>query len=243
MYRLALLILLAASFAYGENSSQGQPIDTGFDFVMAPSAKRGEQSAGKAPDAERRWFARVGVVGAIYHPGATIAASGQTIPGANATVSNNVSVTFDIGYDLTRNIAASLMVGIPPKPTITGEGAVAAEGEFGKVRYGPAVLTACYRARRWGAFQPYFGPGLAYAIILKEFDGSVSHLDVRNHSGFVLQGGANYMLSKRWGLFADFKEIWLAVNAHGDIADVLPITAHVKLNPSLVSAGIKYYFK
>jgi outer membrane protein W len=105
-----------------------------FNPPVTSSTKAEAELAGGALEPERHWFARTGVVGAIYHPGATIAASRQTIPGANATVSNNVSVTFDIGYDITKNLAASLMIGIPPKPTITGEGTIPTDGVFGKVR-------------------------------------------------------------------------------------------------------------
>lgn len=32
------------------------------------------------------------------------------------------------------------------------------------------------------------------------------------------------------------------MNAHGLPGGVVPVTAHVPLNPSLVSAGVKYHF-
>jgi len=96
--------------------------------------------------------------------------------------------------------------------------------------------------RRFGAFQPYAGPGVAYAIILKEFDGAVSGLDVKNNFGFVIQGGAEYTVARKWNVFVDFKQVWLAVDANGVITGLAPVTAHVKLNPSLVSTGLKYRF-
>ena len=187
-------------------------------------------------------FIRIGVVGAAYHSGGTISTGGTVIPGASAIVSNNVSVTFDIGCNVTKDISTQLMVGIPPKPTITGEGTVAALGELGAVRYGPAILSGLYRARRFGPFQPYAGVGASYAIILKDHDASVSNLHVRNNFGFVFQAGTEYSLTRKWSLFADFKEVWLAVDAHGKVSGVGPVTAHVKLNPSLVSAGFRYRF-
>ena len=96
--------------------------------------------------------------------------------------------------------------------------------------------------RRFGAFQPYAGAGTAYAIILKDDDASVTELHVLNNFGFVLQGGAEYKVARKWSLFADFKEVWLAVDAHGVIASVAPVTAHLKLNPSLVSVGLQVSF-
>jgi hypothetical protein len=60
------------------------------------------------------WFARIGMLDAIYHPRATIATSGQAIPGATATVSNNVTLMFDLGYDITKGFSIQMTGEIPP---------------------------------------------------------------------------------------------------------------------------------
>src|SRR6185503_6450397 len=117
---------------------------------------------------------------AIYHPSATIAMSGQAIPGATATVSNNVTMMFDFGYEITKAFSIQLMGGIPPKPTVTGERTVAALGDLGAVRYGPVLLTGTHRMPRMRGWRPYVGAGVAYAIILKNHDRAVSDLDVLN---------------------------------------------------------------
>ena len=89
-------------------------------------------------------------------------------------------------------------------------------GELGSVRYGVGILTACYRIRKWGAFRPYAGPGGAYALILKEHDAAVSQLSVHNSWGFVTAGRSKSIrLAKKWELFADYKKVWLAVDAKG----------------------------
>lgn len=49
--------------------------------------------------------------------------------------------------------------------------------------YGPAILSGYYRVQRWTSFQPYAGLGVAYAIILKTYDGSVWQLGVHNKWG------------------------------------------------------------
>jgi outer membrane protein len=134
------------------------------------------------------------------------------------------------------------MVGVPPTPTVTGQGTVTSLGALGRVRYGPAILTAGYRVPTGGAFRPYVGTGAAYAIIVKNHDAAVSQLDVHNNWGFVLQGGAEYRLNRTWDVFADFKQLWLAVDADGLLAGGVPVKARVTLNPFLVSAGIKFRF-
>jgi outer membrane protein len=185
------------------------------------------------------WFARIAGLGAFYHSSAEIATNGQLLPGASAKVTDNGTVTLDLGYDISDNVSALLMVGVPPRPLINGRGTVATLGQLGQVRYGPVILTGRYSLRKWGAFRPYAGTGLAYAVILKNHDAAVSQLDVHNHFGFALQAGAEYDVGRNWELFADFKQLWLAVNAQGSLAGGVPVKAHVTLNPSLVSLGMK----
>ena len=78
--------------------------------------------------------------------------------------------------------------------------------------------------------------------LVKDHDAAVSQLDVHNNWGFVLQAGAEYSLNKALDLFADFKQLWLAVDANGLLSGGVPVKARVTLNPSLVSAGVKFRF-
>ncbi len=185
------------------------------------------------------WFTRIAGLGAFYHSSAEIATNGQLLPGASANVTDNATLTLDVGYDITNNISALLMVGVPPRPLINGRGTVATLGQLGQVRYGPVILTGRYSLRTWSSFRPYAGTGVAYAIILKNHDAAVSRLDVHNHFGFVLQTGAEWSVGGNWEIFADFKQLWLGVNAKGLLAEGVPVKAHVTLNPSLVSLGMK----
>jgi outer membrane protein len=185
------------------------------------------------------WFARIAGLGAFYHSSAEIATNGQPLPGASANVTDNATLTLDLGYDISDNVSALLMVGVPPRPLINGRGTVATLGQLGQVRYGPVILTGRYSLRKWGSFRPYAGTGVAYAIILKDHDAAVSRLDVNNHFGFVLQTGAEWSVGGNWEIFADLKQLWLAVNAKGLLAGGVPVKAHVTLNPSLASLGMK----
>jgi outer membrane protein len=189
-----------------------------------------------------RWFSRVGFLVAPYHSSATIATNGQPLSGGTAEASSNMSVAFDIGYELTKNISVSMMSGIPVKPHVTGEGTAAPLGVLGKVRYGPVIFSGYYRFPKIGRFRPYAGGGAAYAIILKNFDGSVKDLKVHNNWGSVVQGGAEYEVNPKYTLFFDFKEVWLAVNARGVLTDGTPVKARITLNPSMFTVGVKFRF-
>ena len=193
--------------------------------------------------APSRWYGRVGGVGAFYHPGATVALGGQDVPNSSVDVSTDITLTFDIGYDVSDDLSVQLMFGVPPRPSITGERAIAPLGELGEVRYGPVILTGIYRLPRLGPVRPYAGLGAAYAVIVKAHDGSVSNLRVHNDWGFVLQAGAEVPLGRRVALFADVKRIWLSVDADGAVAGGIPVDARVQLDPILVSAGLKFGFR
>jgi outer membrane protein len=195
----------------------------------------------RAPFKRSRLFTRLGLLVAPYHSSATIATNGQLVSGGTAEASNNVSVTFDLGYEITKDFSVSVTSGIPVKPHVTGEGAAASLGVLGKVRYGPMIVAGQYQLPKIGRIRPYVGGGAAYAIIFKNFDGSVKNLRVNNNWGSVVQGGAEYELNSKYTLFVDFKEVWLAVNAHGVLSDGTPVNARVKLNPSLVTVGIKFH--
>ena len=192
------------------------------------------------PLKQSRLFTRVGFLVAPYHSSTTIATNGKTLAGGTAEASNNMSVTFELGYDITKSVSVSVMSGISVKPHVTGEGAAAPLGILGKVRYGPTIFSGQYHFPKIGKFRPYVGGGAAYAIILKNFDGSVKDLKVHNNWGSVIQGGTEYEVNSKYTFFVDFKEVWLAVNADGVLSDGTGVKARVKLNPSLVTVGIKF---
>jgi outer membrane protein W len=134
MYKTAISILLAVGPIQTHSGIPSRLYGVSSSTDSAQAAPVDRESAEASP-----WFARMGVIGAIYHSGATIATNGKVIPGATVTVSNNVTVTFDVGYDITKNISVLLMGGFPPRPTITGQGTVASLGDLGKVPPQPAA--------------------------------------------------------------------------------------------------------
>src|SRR5258706_4392834 len=162
---VAVLPMLFAGLLQAQNGANAE----------RPEAASGAESCSVvaeygASQEESRWFGRIGILGALYDSHARIAANGNAIPRATANVSDDITVIFDVGYEITKNLSVLLMAGVPPKPTVTGEGAVSSLGKLGNVRYGPLLLTGTY-SWQWGAFRPYGRIGAAYAIILNDFDG------------------------------------------------------------------------
>ncbi|ABS70086.1 OmpW family protein (plasmid) [Xanthobacter versatilis] len=187
------------------------------------------------------WFVRVGVGGLFFDSSTNILLGNAPVPFSDATADNNWTVVFDIGYYITPNISLSLTGGYPPTTTLTGQGSLAALGALGKTTYGPAALTAQYHFNQFGAFQPYVGAGIAYAIIFNSNDGAVKNLKVNGAPAFVLQAGAEYAIDQHWGVFADVKKLFLEVDATGIVAG-LPVQADITLDPLIVSFGASYRF-
>lgn len=243
-----LLALLAFITTQSAHAQGGPATASGSQEGVTSKPQRDEPETEPVSDAQSvralgqsRCFTRLGVLIVPYHSSATIATNGQLLSGGTAKASNNMTLTFDLGCEVTKNFSVSVTTGIPPKPHITGEGAAASLGVLGKVRYGPAFFTGYYRFLKTGPFRPYVGGGAAYAIIFKEFDGSVKNLQVHNNFGTVLQGGVEYEVNSKYTLFMDFKGVWLAVNAHGVLSDGTEVKARVKLNPSLITVGVKFH--
>jgi outer membrane protein len=124
----------------------------------------------RAPLKQSRLFTRVGLLVGAYHSSTTIATNGQRLSGGTAEASNNVSMTFDLGYEITKDISVTVTSGIPVKPHVTGEGTAASLGVLGKVRYGPMIVAGQYQLPKIGRIRPYVGGGAAYAIIFKNRD-------------------------------------------------------------------------
>jgi len=227
---LTLGIGCAAQTTSNESSSQAtSPTET---HASAPVHK----------NAPGRWYVKVGEAAALYHSKADVKAMGSTVSGGSAKVTNQPLELVDVGYMITPNIGLNLMAGVPAKPKLTATGTLAAYGTLGHVMYGPAILSAQYHVRRFGALQPYVGGGAVYAIIFKDYDATIQNLSVKSHWGSAAMIGTDYMFNKKWGMYVEGEQLWLAVNAKGNILGAVPATAHVQLNPSKVAVGVKYNF-
>jgi outer membrane protein len=215
--------------------------------VLPPSRPEGDAAetappVASPPKKESRWFLRAGILEALYNSHATIAVDGKVIPGGTARVTNNTTVNFDIGYDLSDDVAVMLMGGIPPRPSIVAGGTVASLGKLGAVDFGPVILTGVYRLPEKHRIRPYVGTGIAHVFVLKNHDATVTSLKVHDHWAFALQAGVEFRLNRSWGLFADYKRLWLYLNAEGLLATA-PVRARETLDPDLVSAGVKFHFR
>ena len=158
------------------------------------------------------FFVHVGALGVFFQPNAQSTGGGffNTVPlpgGGILTGISNVAIRpsytlgLEAGYFITPNIAVALSAGVPPIAHLKATGLTVAPAVgtnlLGSVRYGPAMLLAQYHFTNFGAFQPYLGAGAVYLLNFGNInDGLFTNEQVDQNFGFVVQAGADYMLTQ-----------------------------------------------
>lgn len=195
------------------------------------------------------WSLRVGPAVVGFSPDLQVSVAGTPVAGAKAKVANNTTLGVEIGYALTDRWTARLALGLPPTATVKGAGSLTAlapplTGTLGKVKYGPAVLSATYRLLDSGPVRPYVGAGVNYTIVLESPDGDLAQLDAKSAWGSVLQAGFDVPVNDRWSFFVDVRKVWVKTTATGVVPALggPPAKASLKLDPVLLHLGVGYRF-
>jgi outer membrane protein len=193
----------------------------------------------------KRFFLRGGPAFATFDATGSITTAGQKLPGADVSVHDNTGFAFEGGMFLTRTIAVSLTVGVPPTARIHGQGTLQSAGLLGSARYGPAVLAVQYNVPVSGRLRPYVGAGASYTLVFHERGSAIRNLGVSNGYGPAIQAGAEYRVGKATAFFFDIKKIWIAVDATG-LVDTpqgpAAAGARVALDPVILNTGISWHF-
>lgn len=203
-------------------------------------------AAQEAGDASHRWYANVGVGHIVFDEKASVKVAGQAIPGADGKLSNNTTVTAEIGYHLTPHVSVAATLGIPPETTLSAAGSLAGAGVLGKVRYAPGSYTLRYHFGAPAAkVRPYIGGGLNWTIVLKNTDGLLRNVRASDTTGPVAIGGVDVALNRRVGAFVSVMKVWTTTNAQFDMptpAGFAPGSAELRMNPTLFQAGLHWRF-
>jgi outer membrane protein len=210
------------------------------------------------PPAPPLFYLHVGFLGAFFPANYQSTGGGffnTVAPGGtplavitNGDVTPGYTVALEIGYFITPNIALEISAGVPPLAhlKVTGFTGTPLTGSnlLGSVRYGPAMALLRYQFTQFGALQPYLGAGAVYLLNLGNInDGILTGLSVSQEWGFVVQAGADWMLTPNWGVFIDGKKLFLSTDASGYLLNTtIPIRTHVELDPWIASAGITFKY-
>jgi outer membrane protein len=195
------------------------------------------------------WSVRVGPALAAFDASAKVDVGGANVPGANVGVKDNVFLGIDIGYALNDRWTIRTALGIPPTTRLSAAGTLKGfvpplTGTLGRVKYGPAVLSATWKIGEFGAFHPYVGAGLNYTHVFSSKDGDIAGLKVKSAFGTALQVGFDVPIDRNWSLFLDARKIFVKTTATGNVPALggPPAKASVTLNPLVVHMGASYRF-
>jgi outer membrane protein len=183
---------------------------------------------------ENPWMVRVRATDLNWENGqstATINASGLNVNAKDKTIPE-----LDITYFFTKNIAAELVLTYPQRVDVRSNST-----SLGTVTALPPTLLAQYHFTQFGPLKPYVGAGINYTRFGSRNLGGADEYSVEKSSvGYAAQIGADYMLTKNWGINLDVKylqiETDVIVNSSGASAGTL------KLSPIATSVGVTYKF-
>jgi outer membrane protein len=174
--------------------------------------------------------------------------------GFGATIGDVATVGFEAGWFVTRNVSLDVSLGIPYSVDVKSKGynpsnpLVPNGTVLAKITPAYVPITALWHFDQFGAFRPYLGAGFAPGFNMGSKNALLTGVHVGNSIGLVLQAGADYMLTRNWGLTADVKKTFSYVQSHQDGIDLagamLPVQSyqHTHFQPWAFSAGVVYRF-
>jgi outer membrane protein len=181
---------------------------------------------------ENPWMVRVRATDLNWENGqstATINASGLNVNAKNKTIPE-----VDVTYFFSKNIAAELVLSYPQRVEIT-----AVSGSLGTVTALPPTLLAQYHFTQFGPLKPYVGAGINYTRFGSRNLGGADEYSVEKSSiGYAAQIGADYMLTKNWGINLDVKYIQIKT----DVLSAGVSAGTLDLSPIATSVGVTYKF-
>jgi len=163
-------------------------------------------------------------------------------PGADATVGSATTAVFVYERMLGPNFSAELVLGVPPRVKARATGSVAFLGDdvLSAKNIAPTIFVNYHFGAQADALRPYVGVGLNYT----RFDSARSKLapkvEMSDSTGLALVGGVNYVLDRKWSLFASVARVDTKSKLVATGTTVLTTT--IDFRPTTYTVGTAYRF-
>ena len=178
---------------------------------------------------ENPWMVRVRATNLNWENGQTGAAQSLNVNAKDKTIPG-----LDITYFFTKNIAAELVLTYPQRVDVRSHST-----SLGTVTALPPTLLAQYHFTQFGPLKPYVGAGINYTRFGSRNLGGADEYSVEKSSvGYAAQIGADYMLTKNWGINLDVKYIQIKT----DVLSAGVSAGTLDLSPIATSVGVTYKF-
>jgi outer membrane protein len=183
---------------------------------------------------ENPWMVRVRATNLNWDNGQSTAAIQSGGSGLDVNAKDKTIPEFDITYFFTKNIAAELVLTYPQRVDVRSYST-----SLGTVTALPPTLLAQYHFTQFGPLKPYVGAGVNYTRFGSRNLGSADQYSVEKSSiGYAAQIGADYMLTKNWGINLDVKYLQIKTDVISGGASV----GTLDLSPIATSVGVTYKF-
>lgn len=207
-------------------------------LLLIAAALAGACGAAQAQD----WTVKFGAT--LYQPHSkTSGVKGIGIPaGADAEVGSASTVIFVIERKLGENVAAELVLGVPPRVKAKATGSVAFLGDdvLSAKNVAPTLILNYYFGSESSALRPYIGAGINYTRFASVRSKLAPDVKMSDSVGPMAQVGLSYSINKRMGLFASIAR----VDVHSDVVAVAStvLTTTIDFRPWTYSSGLWYRF-
>jgi outer membrane protein len=183
---------------------------------------------------ENPWMVRVRATNLNWENGQSTSAIQPGVTGLDVKAKDKTIPEIDITYFFSKNIAAELVLSYPQLVEVS-----AVSGSLGTVTALPPTLLAQYHFTQFGLLKPYVGAGINYTRFGSRNLGSTDQYSVEKSSiGYAAQIGADYMLTKNWGINLDLKYIQIKT----DVISAGASVGTLDLSPIATSVGVTYKF-
>lgn len=192
-------------------------------------------AAANGPEAGS-WFIQNGAVIIDYERKSSVTLNGAPAPALEAAPADDMTLGNALGYYLTPNISAMLVLGVAAETNVNSHGT-----RLGRMNYGAPSFVVDYHFTQFGALQPFVGVGVSWIHIFETEDDLITDLEVDDTVGFILRAGAEVMLSEKFGMFVTVNKIFASTEARGSVG-ASPIHADIDLDPWIFQFGITNRF-
>ena len=179
------------------------------------------------------WFVHVG--GARMSTDEAVKAKllGSPLAGTDLDLAPRYAAAVEVGRYLAPTLAVSISAGSPVRQRVAAAGSIVG-------------VLLCRALANWhllphSQVRPYVGGGVAYLHVFHADDGALAGFRLHDDIGPVVQGGAELMVGRHFGIFADVKKAWLT-SSTGGLLGAAPVTGRARLDPVVLSAGAGFRF-
>jgi outer membrane protein len=163
-------------------------------------------------------------------------------PGADAKTGDATTLLFTYERLVMPNVGVELVIGIPPtiKAKATGTVAFLGDDVLSAKNVAPTLLVNYHFGAAGDTFRPYLGAGINYTKFVSIKSKLADNVSMSDSTGFALQAGLDYALSKEWGLFASIAKV--NVKSKLVAAGSTVLTTTIDFRPITYSIGATYRF-